>query len=306
VLYFWCGHSICLKSTVGGEVLHLYYPQGFVIPSGSQGAGGYYYISDALGSVRQVWGTTEDVKNVYAYDAYGNELVTYMYVPDEIQFAGYLHHAATGLDFAEHRVYNPQYGRWLSRDPIGVAGGANLYRYANDDPASLSDPSGNCPWCIGAAAGAVAGGALGYYTSGGSWATAAEYAGLGAIAGGSGAALGVLAGGGSLVEALGVGAVGLTRSVAPDDLPALAPDFPSISDKIAAQLDPRGWTLEQIAQAMASGDQIPAIDKATGDAAIRYINPDTGQSVVVNTVTNAVIQVGGPGFKFGPASRDCK
>jgi len=30
----------------------------------------------------------------------------------------------------------------------------------------------------------------------------------------------------------------------------------------------------------------------------------TGQSVVVDTVTNEVIHVGGPGFKYGPESGD--
>jgi hypothetical protein len=54
------------------------------------------------------------------------------------------------------------------------------------------------------AAGFVAGGALGYYTSGGSWTATAEGAAAGALAGATGAFLGVLAGGGTLADALGV------------------------------------------------------------------------------------------------------
>lgn len=77
-----------------------------------------------------------------------------------------------------------------------------------------------------------------------------------------------------------------------------------ITDKIEGQMGPRGWTAEQITEAIESGQQIPAINKATGNAAIRYVNPTTGQSVVVDTVTNEVIHVGGPGFKYGPASGD--
>ncbi len=133
-------------------------------------------------------------------------------------FAGYFHHAATGLDFAEHRVYSPQYGRWLTRDPIGVAGGMNLYRYADDDPASLSDPSGNCPACVGAAVGfcggAVAGGL--YYaasaSTGLSWgqfaqgalSTAGAWGAAGAAAGTGGALAGAFVGGGTLASALGL------------------------------------------------------------------------------------------------------
>jgi len=43
-------------------------------------------------------------------------------------------------------------------DPIGYAGGDNLYAYAGNDPATYTDPFGLCPMCIGAAAGAILGG----------------------------------------------------------------------------------------------------------------------------------------------------
>jgi hypothetical protein len=69
-------------------------------------------------------------------------------------------------------------------------------------------------------------------------------------------------------------------------------------------MGPRGWTEQQIAEAMKSGQQIRAINKATGNPAIRYVHPQNGQSVVVDTVTDEVIHVGGPGFKYGPASGD--
>jgi len=78
----------------------------------------------------------------------------------------------------------------------------------------------------------------------------------------------------------------------------------TITGKIAMQMGPRGWTEDGIAEAIKSGQRIPAINKATGNAAVRYVHPQTGQSVVVDTVTNEVIHVGGPGFKYGPASGD--
>jgi len=75
-------------------------------------------------------------------------------------------------------------------------------------------------------------------------------------------------------------------------------------DKILGQMGPRGWTDSLIDEAINSGRQVPAMNKATGDAAIRYVHPMTGQSVVVDSVANEVIHVGGPGFKYGPASGD--
>jgi hypothetical protein len=46
-------------------------------------------------------------------------------------------------------------GPLTQEDPIGIAGGLNLYGYANGDPINFSDPFGLCPWCLGAAAGAL-------------------------------------------------------------------------------------------------------------------------------------------------------
>jgi uncharacterized protein RhaS with RHS repeats len=44
--------------------------------------------------------------------------------------------------------YDPQTGRFLSQDPIGLAGGVNLYAYAGNNPISYSDPFGlmDCSW----------------------------------------------------------------------------------------------------------------------------------------------------------------
>lgn len=59
----------------------------------------------------------------------------------------------------------------------------------------------------------------------------------------------------------------------------------SISAKIARQMETRGWTEGSIQEAINSGEQIRAINKATGNPATRYINPTTGKSVVVDDVT---------------------
>jgi RHS repeat-associated protein len=41
-----------------------------------------------------------------------------------------------------YRYYSPQYGRWLSRDPLREAGGFNLYAYCGNDPVNRHDPLG--------------------------------------------------------------------------------------------------------------------------------------------------------------------
>ena len=55
---------------------------------------------------------------------------------------------------------------------------------------------------------------------------------------------------------------------------------------------------------MKNGQRIDAINKADGGPATRYVNPQTGRSVVIDDLTNEVIQAGGENFSFGPASGD--
>ena len=49
-----------------------------------------------------------------------------------------------GMVYLRNRWYDPQTGRFLTQDPIGLAGGVNLYAYAGNDPISFSDPFGLC------------------------------------------------------------------------------------------------------------------------------------------------------------------
>jgi RHS repeat-associated protein len=61
---------------------------------------------------------------------------------------------ATGHVYLRNRYYDPLTGRFTQEDPIGLAGGVNLYGFANGDPVGYSDPYGlsadaNC--CLGVA-----------------------------------------------------------------------------------------------------------------------------------------------------------
>jgi RHS repeat-associated protein len=49
---------------------------------------------------------------------------------------------ANGLFYMRNRYYNPHTGTFTQEDPIGLAGGLNLYGYANGDPINFSDPFG--------------------------------------------------------------------------------------------------------------------------------------------------------------------
>ena len=48
------------------------------------------------------------------------------------------------LSYFRNRAYDQFTGRWTQEDPIGVAGGLNLFAYAGNNPVSYSDPFGLC------------------------------------------------------------------------------------------------------------------------------------------------------------------
>ena len=53
--------------------------------------------------------------------------------------------AAGGFIYLRNRWYDPTTGRFLTQDPIGLAGGVNLYEYAGSNPVSFDDPFGLDP-----------------------------------------------------------------------------------------------------------------------------------------------------------------
>jgi RHS repeat-associated protein len=57
------------------------------------------------------------------------------------RYGGYLDND-TGLTYFWHRWYDSKDGRWISRDPIGTAGGINLYGYTKNRPLTYVDPVG--------------------------------------------------------------------------------------------------------------------------------------------------------------------
>jgi hypothetical protein len=65
------------------------------------------------------------------------------------------------------------------------------------------------------------------------------------------------------------------------------------------QIAKRGWTPQQITEAMQKGKRFSAenlVNKA--NRATRYVHPDTGRSVVIDDITKEIIHVGGNDFKY--------
>src|SRR5277367_4329804 len=102
-------------------------------------ANGYYYTRDHLGSVREMTDSSGTIVARYSYDPYGRtSLVSGTNLATK-QFTGDYYHAASGLNLTMYRAYDPNSGRWLSRDPIAEQGGINLYAYVRENPLNMID-----------------------------------------------------------------------------------------------------------------------------------------------------------------------
>ncbi len=105
----------------------------------------YRVISDQLGSPRLVVNVEDDTDVLLeaTYSAFGERTVI-TGDPDglTVGFAGGLFDSDTGLTRFGARDYDPQVGRWTSKDPVRFDAGTNHYAYANGDPVNATDPTG--------------------------------------------------------------------------------------------------------------------------------------------------------------------
>ncbi|MDX2032730.1 MAG: RHS repeat-associated core domain-containing protein [Blastocatellia bacterium] len=84
----------------------------------------------------------------YSYDSFGNSTSNGIApLANEFKFAGGLgvFDEGNGLTYMRARYYKASLGRFISKDPIGISGGANVYRYAYNDPINKTDPTGLVP-----------------------------------------------------------------------------------------------------------------------------------------------------------------
>jgi RHS repeat-associated protein len=99
----------------------------------------YFFSQDHLGSTTALTNSSGVLVERETYDTYGN---TPGSAKTRYGFTGRERDSLTGLMHYRARSYDPQLGRFISEDPIGLAGGINQFAYVGNDPQNGTDPSG--------------------------------------------------------------------------------------------------------------------------------------------------------------------
>jgi RHS repeat-associated protein len=107
-----------------------------------------YFLFDGLGSVVDLSKPDGSLAARYRYDAWGNRRTGTGQSSNPFLFTGYQLDEATGLYYAKARFYDPELGRFLTRDPVpgGIFEPQSLhpYLYAYGNPTVYLDPDGRC------------------------------------------------------------------------------------------------------------------------------------------------------------------
>ncbi|TKJ97611.1 type IV secretion protein Rhs [Pseudomonas fluorescens] len=154
--FFWQGDKLIAEHHAERHRSYLYEPDSFRPLALLEGFGPhattpYHYQLDHLGTPQEL--TSPDGEIVWSahYRAYGQiARLDVGKIDNPLRFQGQYFDQESGLHYNRHRYYNPDIGRYLTPDPVKLAGGINGYRYVPNptgwvDPLGLSCKIGVCP-----------------------------------------------------------------------------------------------------------------------------------------------------------------
>jgi len=106
--------------------------------------GSTYYHSDGAGNITAMMDGNQDIVARAEYDPFGKfiKLSGSLANANRYRFSSKEYVPQAGLYYFGSRFYEPNFERWLNRDPIGEAGGVNVYGFAGNSPANVLDAYG--------------------------------------------------------------------------------------------------------------------------------------------------------------------
>ncbi|TFY94817.1 type IV secretion protein Rhs [Pseudomonas nabeulensis] len=154
--FFWQGDKLVAEHHADQHRSYLYEPDSFrplalLEGFGQKAVKPYHYQLDHLGTPQELTDSDGEIVWSAHYRAYGEiSRLDAGKVDNPIRFQGQYFDQESGLHYNRHRYYNPDIGRYLTPDPVKLAGGINAYQYVPNptawvDPLGLSCKNTNCP-----------------------------------------------------------------------------------------------------------------------------------------------------------------
>ena len=140
-----------------GDTDYIYGPTGTPLEALGGTGSASYYLTDALGSTRALAGTSGAITGTYNYTPYGAVESHTGTATTALQYAGGYTDPETSLNYLINRYYDPNTGVFTTTDPL-LDITNQPYTYADNNPTNLTDPTGQCPWCLVIVVGALIGG----------------------------------------------------------------------------------------------------------------------------------------------------
>ena len=105
-----------------------------VTPRQAQQQAVYFVHNDPLKTPQVITDEAQNIVWQANYEPFGKARVTTELIENNIRFPGQYYDSETGLHYNYQRYYDPSLGRYITSDPIGLAGGMNTYAYVGGNP----------------------------------------------------------------------------------------------------------------------------------------------------------------------------
>jgi len=140
---FGFGDVVGEYSGAGGLIAHYAYGLGLTSRVNSSGVAAYYDF-DAIGSTTGITDTAGHYVNQYSYLPFGQTMTSAAALPNRFTFVGRYGTQEDGGGTFDMRArnYDPNFGQFISNDPLAAIQRRNLREYANNAPTSRIDPLG--------------------------------------------------------------------------------------------------------------------------------------------------------------------
>ncbi|VVN75153.1 hypothetical protein PS712_00681 [Pseudomonas fluorescens] len=145
--FLWQGLRMLREERPGQSSLYLYEPGSYAPLARVDQAEGeeqklYYFHTDQIGTPLEMTDADGSIVWQATYKAWGSvEKLAVNEIEQNLRFQGQYFDDETGLHYNTFRYYDPEVGRFVTQDPIGLSGSFNLYNYAPNSTGWI-DPLG--------------------------------------------------------------------------------------------------------------------------------------------------------------------